>query len=157
MKKHKKILIIYALLLLIVFGAGFLISNIKNVSILDFDDDAVTWDGNQNLLHQTSANNNIAIPGFDSLVFVAGQTTQSVNIYNPEENDCLFLVELYADDILLWQSGYFEPGTGYYTIDLSATLDVGTYAGRLHYSCFLADGTALNDANVAFDLIVQEE
>lgn len=159
MKKHKNLIILIVLFLLICVVASVLYLHFSDTNIpwLDTDSGAVKWEGEQNLQHNTSASNNIAIPGFESLVFTSGQSTQKVNFYNPEENSCLFQLELYADDTLLWKSGYIEPGKGYYTIELIEPLITGTYNGRLHYDCYLADGTALNSANVALQIYVQEE
>lgn len=159
MKKHKKriIVIVAFSLILVVASVLYVHFSDTNTPWLDTDSGAVKWEGEQKLQHKTSANNNIAIPGFESLVFTSGQSTQKVNFYNPEENSCLFQLELYADDSLLWKSGYIEPGKGYYTIELIEPLAAGTYAGRLHYGCYLADGTSLNSANISLQVYVQEE
>ena len=97
------------------------------------------------------------IAGFDELSFVADQKQQYVNFHNPEVNDCLFLMTLYVDGEPYWQSGYVEPGKGYYTIELSDPLPVGIYKGELRIQCFKANGTELNSAKVTFELTVQEE
>lgn len=90
-------------------------------------------------------------------MFIANQTEQPVNFYNPQENSCLFQMSLYVDDNLLWESGYVQPGDGYYTITLNKSLESGEYSGSLLINCFLVDGTELNSAKVEFTLISQEE
>ena len=63
--------------------------NIPNpLSFLTPDQDAEEWDGNQEL-PQLGKNEEVIVPGFDSLVCYANQTKQKVNFYNPEENSCL--------------------------------------------------------------------
>ena len=99
----------------------------------------------------------IDVPGFKTLVFRANQTSQKVNFYNPEENECLFKLKLYANDKQLWESGYIQPSDGYYDIEISDPLDVGEYDGKLIYQCYKDDGTQLNSAVVTFKLIVKEQ
>lgn len=129
--------------------------NDTNDTRLDTDQGAADWNGNQKLpqpsLGDTPA---IAIPGFDSLVFIADTKTQSVNFYNPEVNDCLFLMTLYIEGKEMWQSGYVAPGKGYYTIELLETLPECSTTGYLRVQCFKSDGTALNSARINFELTV---
>lgn len=123
---------------------------------LTVDEGAVSWEGNQNLADANTPGK-IAIPGFESLTFAADQTTQLVNFYNPESNNCLFLMSLYVGDQLYWQSGYVEAGKGYYTIELREEIPAGEYAGALLIQCFRPSGEALNSARVTFDLNVLED
>lgn len=123
---------------------------------LTVDEGAVSWEGNQNLADK-NAPGKIAIPGFESLSFIADQTTQHVNFYNPETNSCLFLMSLYVDGQLYWQSGYVEAGKGYYVIELREGIPAGKYAGELLIRCFRPSGAALNSARVTFDLTVLED
>lgn len=159
MRKKKKYLLLFLLLLLIIVIVVLCLwlFNPDNKNNLPIDNDAVTWEGEKELQHKKSSDNKIAIPCFDSLVFTANQTEQPVNFYNPKENSCLFQMSLYVDNNLLWQSGYVQPGDGYYTITLGESLDAGEYSGYLMINCFLADGTELNSAKVNFTLISQEE
>ena len=124
--------------------------------LLEVDEGAVQWEGDKNRpSNQTPGT--IAIPGFDELTFIADQKQQYVNFHNPELNDCLFLMTLYVDGEPYWQSGYVEPGKGYYTIELSATIPVGEYSGELRIQCFKTNGQELNSARVTFDLYVLED
>ena len=161
MKKKLKIIIILLFLLI----AGVLIfpmicgdSNIPNpLSFLTPDQDAEEWNGNQEL-PQVGKNEEVIVPGFDSLVCYANQTKQKVNFYNPEENSCLMRMTLYANSQKLWSNdGYLEPGKGYYEIDLSEPLSSGTYDGALLVECFLADGTKCNAVKVEFKLQMEDK
>lgn len=99
----------------------------------------------------------IIVPGFKTLVFMADTTKQDVNLYNPEDNDCLFKLTLLADEKELWKSGFIKPGDGYYNIELSEPLKAGEYSGKLQYQCYKEDGAQLNGAVVTFNLIVKEK
>ncbi len=166
MKMSKKMLATIIALLLIIIIA---LSTTVTIFLLDgdgegggqptlpIDNSAENWNGKQELpkasLGDTPA---IAIPGFKEMVFIADQKIQSVNFYNPEINDCLFLMSLYVDDELLWQSGYVKPGDCYYQIELSKSLEASENFknGCLRIQCYKPDGTVLNSARVNFNLLV---
>ena len=123
LKKKSK----YMILLLLLLFVGVLIfpilcddGSIPNpLSLLIPDQDAEEWDGSQEL-PQAGKNEEVIVPGFDSLVCYADQTKQKVNFYNPVENSCLMRMTLYADSQKIWSNdGYLEPGKGYYEIDFS--------------------------------------
>lgn len=161
MKKHRKY-IMFGVIALLLFGLGLYLvlrspTNSGNglSTPLKLDESAVVWDGNQNLRipHEKGG---IAIPGFDTLTFTANTTAQRVNFYNPEENSCLFLMTLYVGDAQYWQSGYVEPGKGYYDIELSESLSAGEYDAALLVQCYQQSGEALNSARIEFDLTVME-
>lgn len=158
MKKKKTFLIIMILLLLLIcvailFSFGRSPENI----LLPSDKNAEEWNGKQNLPNGAkSESKTIKIPGFDSLAFTAGQKEQKVNFFNPEENDCLFRMTLFVDDKQYWQSGYVEPGKGYYNITLDDTFESGNYNAYLFVECFKEEGKALNSAKVEFQMKVVE-
>lgn len=161
MKKKSKLIIILLLLLI----AGVLIfpimcddTDIPNpLSFLIPDQTAEKWKGEQEL-PQGGKNEEILVPGFNSLVCYADQTSQKVNFYNPAENSCLMRMTLYADGQKIWSNdGYLEPGKGYYEIDFSEPLPSGTYDGTLLVECFLADGTECNSVKVKFTMNVEEK
>lgn len=161
LKKKSK----YMILLLLLLFVGVLIfpilcddGSIPNpLSFLIPDQDAEEWNGEQEL-PQAGKNEEILVPGFNSLVCYANQTTQKVNFYNPVENSCLMRMTLYADGQKIWSNdGYLEPGKGYYGIDFSEPLLSGTYDGTLLVECFLADGTACNSVKVEFTMNVEEK
>ncbi len=161
MKIYKILFAIIIILLLVNLFLIFIPTNNGNGRAnLSVDDKTDRWNGEQELpkssFEETPA---IAIPGFNELVFIADQTTQKVNFYNPEINDCLFLMSLYVDEELLWQSGYVKPGDGYYKIELSRALPEGEIFknGCLRIQCYKMDGTELNSAKINFNLLVIEK
>lgn len=102
----------------------------------------------------------IAIPGFKSLTFTAGETTQPVNFYNPEENDCYFVLTLLLPDgTELWKSEMIGPGKGFYAITLEQPVEAGNYPDSvLKYECFKRNDelTPLNGSEMRFELIVEQ-
>lgn len=159
MKKKSKFVIIMLLLLICVLIFSILCSDgdfPNPLSFLDPDKNTEEWNGNQEL-PQAGKSEEVLIPGFDSLVCYADQTSQKVNFYNPAENSCLMRMILYVDDKEVWKSGYIEPGKGYYDIEFQEPLKVGTYNGTLLVECFLEDGTECNAAKVEFKLQMEEK
>lgn len=148
------LLLILALVLCLIFRAC---GRTDDNPTLTIDDYAVEWDGNQLLPQASPGTKGIVIPGFDSLTFTANQTTQAVNFHNPAENENrLFLMMLYVEDDLLWQSGYVPAGKGYYKIDLEKPLVAGDYQAYLRILVYTEDAVQLNGAKIEFDLHVQE-
>ncbi|MCD7981402.1 MAG: tRNA (uracil-5-)-methyltransferase [Clostridiales bacterium] len=125
----------------------------------DLDENAVAWTGEQ----ETDVEKNedtIDIPGYGSLTLKAGETEQSVNFYNPEQNTCYFrMTLLLSDGTQLWQSGLIEPGQGLYEITLEQGLEAGEYEDAvLKYECFAMDDdrTPLNGSEIKLTLNVIE-
>ena len=158
MKRKKSFLIIICFALLLLFAFIFFFGRQGKIDnpLLPIDELAEKWKGNQDL-PSGGENQEIDVPGFKTLVFRANQTSQKVNFYNPEENECLFKLKLYANDKQLWESGYIQPSDGYYDIEISDSLDNGEYEGKLIYQCYKEDGTQLNSAVVSFKLTVKEQ
>ena len=164
MKKRNKLLPLVIILIILcvslIIGVVVISQNNRDSNagnFLPIDNAADDWNGNQELPKASLGDKPaIAIPGFNELVFIADQTTQKVNFYNPEINDCLFLMRLYVDEELLWQSGYVKPGDGYYEIELSRALPEGENFknGCLRIQCYKLDGTTLNSAKVNFKLMI---
>ena len=92
----------------------------------------------------------IAIPGYEKLIFEAGKKTQTVDLRNPAENACAFILSLTLDDgKTLWTGEALSPGEAFTGITISKTLDAGEYAATLHYDCYsLNDKTPLNGAEI---------
>lgn len=163
MNKKRYVIVISVLLFLLLLLSGIFIfrscsDDAENPSSLPHDSNAVDWEGNQHLPGASDSAGKIAIPGFDSLVFLSNQTNQKVNFHNPSVNkDRLFLMTLYINDITYWQSGYCPAGNGYYDIELSQPLQKGEYTGFLKIQVFKPDGTEVNGAKVKFDLLVKDE
>lgn len=162
MKFRKKTFIILLLLLLLSIAIFFLYRKSKEPQPpMPSDTNVQEWNGNQDLPKAHQERKQIAIPSVQPLVFTANETAQKVNFYNPtenEENGYLFLMSLFIEDEEYWKSdGYVQPGMGFYDIELTQTIDVGTYDAYLHIQCFKPDGTALNSAKVATKITVQED
>lgn len=93
---------------------------------------------------------NIAIPGYEKLSFAAGKTAQTVNLKNPPENACAFVLTLTLEGgETLWTGKALFPGEAFTSITLNRALDAGEYPATLHYDCFsLQDNTPLNGAEI---------
>ena len=154
---RKHFLYISLLLLIVILLAAILayLYTDESTPSLPTDANAVNWEGRQMLQQAFSDGGGIAIPGFNSLAFAANQTTQKVNFYNPEINDCLFQLVLLIEDVPVWESENILPGQGFYEIELDEPLQTGEYSACLKVNCFSADGEQLNSATVEFELIVQ--
>ena len=98
----------------------------------------------------------IAIPGYETLSFMAGQKTQEVTLYNPAENTCYFRMSLVLEDgMTLWTSDLLEPGMAFTRLDLKKSLKAGVYPATIHYDCYsLKDQTPLNGAEINVTLEV---
>ena len=93
---------------------------------------------------------NIAIPGYEKLSFAAGKTAQAVNLKNPVENACTFVLTLTMEDgEILWTGKALSPGEAFTRITLSKALDAGSYTATLHYDCYtIEDNQPLNGAEI---------
>ena len=100
---------------------------------------------------------NIAIPGYEKLSFAAGKTAQTVNLKNPPDNACTFVLTLTPEGgEPLWTGKALSPGEAFTHITLSRALNAGSYAATLHYDCFsLQDNTPLNGAEIQLTLEVK--
>ncbi len=105
----------------------------------------------------------ISIPGFDSATIDAGSETVSLYLYNPEANECYFVISIYlyegqnGEEELIYQSKLVSPGQELYEITLERALEAGTYQAYVNYATYTMDGeyTPLNGANVPFTLNVE--
>ena len=100
---------------------------------------------------------NIAIPGYEKLSFTAGKTAQAVNLKNPAENACAFVLTLTLEGgETLWTGKALSPGEAFTRVTLSRALPAGEYPATLHYDCFsLQDNTPLNGAEIQLTLEVK--
>ena len=100
---------------------------------------------------------NIAIPGYEKLDFAAGKTAQAVNLKNPPENACTFVLTLTLEDgETLWTGKTIKPGEAFTRIMLSKALDAGEYPATLHYDCYtIEDNQPLNGAEIQLILEVK--
>ena len=100
---------------------------------------------------------NISIPGYEKLSFEAGKTAQAVNLKNPAENACTFVLTLsLTDGETLWTGKALSPGEAFTHITLSRVLDAGEYPAKLHYDCYtIEDNRPLNGAEIQLTLEVK--
>ena len=100
---------------------------------------------------------NIAIPGYEKLSFEAVKTAQAVNLKNPAENACTFVLTLTLEgDETLWTGEALSPGEAFTRITLSKALDAGDYPATLHYDCYtIEDNRPLNGAEIQLTLEVK--
>ena len=99
---------------------------------------------------------NIAIPGYEKLSFAAGKTAQAVNLKNPPENACTFVLTLsLTDGETLWTGKALSPGEAFNRITLTRALDAGEYPATLHYDCYtIEDNQPLNGAEIQLTIEV---
>lgn len=100
---------------------------------------------------------NIAIPCYEKLDFVSGKTAQTVNLKNPAENACTFVLSLTLDDgTTLWTGEALKPGEAFTRITLNKALDAGEYPATLHYDCYtIEDNQPLNGAEIQLTIEVR--
>ena len=100
---------------------------------------------------------NIAIPGYEKLSFEAGKPAQAVNLKNPAENACTFVLTLTLEDgETLWTGKALSPGEAFTRITLTKALDAGEYPATLHYDCYtIEDNQPLNGAEIQLTLEVK--
>lgn len=99
----------------------------------------------------------ITIPGFDRMTIKAGETVQEAALYNPENNECYFVLSLYMPDgAEIYHSSKLAPGETLDTIEMARPLEAGTYEGAtLRYACYdFDDLKPLNGADINFILEV---
>lgn len=127
----------------------------------DLDDGAVDWQGAQPQGKPQTGDGQagIAIPGYKSITLKADTQEQSVNLYNPEANDCYFVMSLILPDgTEIWKSKMIAPGKGLYQITLNQTVAAGTYENSiLKYECYKQNDelTKLNGSEVKLTLEVK--
>ena len=103
-----------------------------------------------------SDSGSIDIPGYESLSFKAGSQSQTVNLKNPQTNDCYFVLSLIINSETLWTSDYIEPGYAVKNLTLNRAPEKGEYDAVLHYDCFtLNDKSPLNGAEIQLKINVK--
>ena len=100
---------------------------------------------------------NIAIPGYEKLDFAADKTAQAVNLKNPAENACTFVLSLSLEGgETLWTGEALSPGEAFTRITLTRALDAGDYPATLHYDCYtIEDNQPLNGAEIQLTIEVR--
>ena len=125
---------------------------------LDIDENAGDWNGGQ-LPDKTDAPAaGIKIPGYPSITLPKDQKTVNVALLNPEGNPCYFTFEIVLKDTgeSLYKSKLVPPGKAINEITMSRALSAGEYDATIKITTTsLADGSAMNGANVETVLIVK--
>ena len=126
---------------------------------LDIDPGADDWNGQQ-LPDKTEDKPavGIKIPGYPSITLPKNQKTVNVALLNPEGNPCYFTFEIVLKETgeSLYKSKLVPPGKAITAITMSRALSAGEYNATIKITTTsLADGSAMNGANVETVLIVK--
>ncbi len=100
----------------------------------------------------------IKIPGYPSITLAADQQTVNAALVNPEGNPCYFTFEIVLKDSgeSIFQSKLVPPGQALTEITMSRALSAGEYEATIKITTTsLADGSAMNGANVETVLVVR--
>lgn len=156
--KNKKriITLVFALIFIIIATiAAFVISkNLDKPMSGGFsyspDENAKSWSGD---IQSPSADtqNGIKIPGYGDIYFPKDTDMVPMTLYNPTENDCLFVFELYLDNAEepFYTTGSIEPGDAVTEISTDGGIDGGEYTLCIKILAFDAEtGASLNNAIV---------
>lgn len=140
-KDKKRVLCIVGILILLaIIGViGIRMAGEKKAP-LTIDKNAMDWPESSES-QSTDTQGQVAVPGMETMVFKADQKQQSVNLYNPDKNDCYFRISILLEDgTLVAQTGLLEPGKGVSDIQLEKSLPEGEYKEAvLQYECFSQD------------------
>lgn len=99
----------------------------------------------------------ILLPGYERMVMSANTKEQELNVGNPSDNDCYFVIVLkLADGTELFTSDYLKPGEGLKQVTINQELKTGEYQAVIEYRCYsMEDKSTLNGGSCEFTLIVQ--
>ncbi len=125
---------------------------------VELESGAEDWTGVKVSQTSEAPADGIRIPGFKSITVEAGTPDVSVNLQNPEQNNCYFVIRLVLSDTgeTLYESKMIEPGKALYRITLSHALEPGTYGAQLHYDPYdKATLARLNGAVINLELIAE--
>lgn len=166
MKKRTLWTVAVVILLIAAVGAGIAVGmnwnshQDREKSVSAVDSTAEEWTGIKETYTGEKNTDTIDIPGFDTMNLKAGSTGQSVNLFNPEQNNCYFKMSiLLSDGTVLWESDLVEPGRAIYEMTMDQALEAGEYQDAvLKYECFAMDPeqSPLNGSEVKLTLNVIE-
>ena len=149
-QKNKKICAIIVLILAIIAFVGLAIMAIvapmqyskpvAGVAENDFTFPEVIGNGSDGFAAHTQTS--AAIPATTGVVFESGKLEQTIDLCNPSENPCAFVISLYlGDGTRLFQTEPIYPGDAVSTVILSQELSCGHYSDAvIVYDCYSADG-----------------
>lgn len=105
--------------------------------------------------YQNYKNQSISIPGTSGIILKSNSLSQTVDFYNPAENQCYFIITLcLSDGTMIYKSDYIAPGEKITDIELLQTLKQGIYKNcTLNYDCFtLTTKSRLNGSTVKLEI-----
>ena len=107
---------------------------------------------------QKGGTGNIAVPGFEKMTIRAGTTSQDIWIYNPEKNNCYFVVSIILPDgKTVYKSGFIAPGKAIYKAEFTQQIRAGIYENTvLQYDFYTLEGTAAGGTKAYFTLEVEQ-
>ena len=106
---------------------------------------------------QKGGTGNIAVPGFEKMTIRAGTTSQDIWIYNPEKNNCYFVVSIILPvGKTVYKSGFIAPGKAIYKAEFTQQIRAGIYENTvLQYDFYTLDGAAAGGTKAYFTLEVE--
>jgi len=161
--KKTYVMIIWVLLILLLCVGGYLIYSYLNQDNRykgksgSVDGQATEWE--DGLSAPSEIKGQILVPGYSGATMKAGDKTLALHIGNPAENTCYLQATLQlVDGTVLFESGLIEPGKGYQQIELTKTLEAGSYEAFVHYQGYSMEEEpeVLNSCDSAFTLTVTE-
>lgn len=159
MSKRKRIIYILSLIALIVILMVWLKCCYGQTDSLESSPDTIQDETTEKHLDFEPAaettTNSITIPGITGLSMKSGQLQQTVDLYNPKENNCYFVISIFlSDDTLVYKSDFLAPSETLTEITLFQTLQRGLYKNcRMVYNCYALDNrAALNSGTVIFEI-----
>ena len=155
--KNKKRFILLALALIIIAAsAAFIIFKNTGRAVRNGgfsyspDENAKPWSGDVQSL-SADTQKGIKIPGYGDIYFPKNTDMVPMTLYNPRENDCLFVFELYLDDAEepFCTTGTVKPGDAVTEISTGGGIDEGEHTLLIKVLTFDAETeTPLNNAVV---------
>lgn len=121
---------------------------------LSFEENTTSWDDSS--MAQNDDQSGIRIPGYGDLLFPANTDLVPLTLYNPKENDCSFVFELYLNNsgTPFYSTGKIPPGQAVEEIRTGG-LAAGEYVLRMKILTFDQEtGAPLNNAVVKTKLTV---
>ncbi|MGN0661392.1 MAG: hypothetical protein ACI4JX_06690 [Oscillospiraceae bacterium] len=119
------------------------------------DPNAIEW--SETIQNSSGKNSGIKIPGYSTIYFSACDCTVPMTLYNPKENDCGFIFELYTDNNEpFYTTGLINPGMAIEQLYLDKSFSKGKYDLTIKITPYdPQSGATLNCAEIKTDLIVQ--
>lgn len=149
-KNNKKICTVIVLILALIAFVGLAVAAIlapmqysnpvAGVAENDFTFPEIDGNGSDGFTAHTQTS--AAIPATTGIVFESGKLEQTINLSNPSENPCVFVISLYlGDGTKLFQTEPIYPGDTVSAVTLSRGLNCGHYSNAvIVYDCYSTDG-----------------